>query len=166
VTVTVDANPVAVFSAEELIDGKVDELSDGVPERSFDARDGRLRESSPAGEPGKKLRHVFGKTLDVVGILADEAGFEILDVLAERAGERFPDAGDPSVRFHGNDVPREVPTDNVTGDAGDFDIATRITRHLAVAEIAPFDSALHLRNEAMVFRVRHRVVRQSLAQDK
>jgi hypothetical protein len=88
---------------------------------------------------------VFGKALDVVGILAYEAGFEILDVLAERAGERFPDAGDAGVRLYGNDVPREVPTDDVTGDAGDFDIATIffsrfenvVTQHPTAQQIIP-----------------------------
>src|SRR5260370_1375428 len=65
----VDADAVAVFSAQELVDGEASRLPDNVPKRRLDPADGVVAHSS-GSRRGEGRPHQAAKAIDVTRIFA------------------------------------------------------------------------------------------------
>src|SRR5262245_9063948 len=73
----IDANLVAALAAQQSVHRNANHFAQNVPQRMFDAADGRIDHKSP-GKPGE-VHHHPPQVFDVPRVLTSQPAFEIVD---------------------------------------------------------------------------------------
>jgi len=129
VTVTVDANLIAVFPAEQLVGWHVKDLARQIVERNLDPGDCSDGDAANRSLTGHLLDEMLGESVDVEWVFADDERFHPLDELrctSTPVGLAGPD--DTRISVYADERPREVAINHRRLYIGDFHITAATAR--------------------------------------